>query len=150
VELRHDIAPASIAVAGDRLPASATIRLPTVKDHDVPALADEFQIAADEFQIAKVPGFVRDTINNKFAIVVSLDFLQIKSRHRRARHDGKTRDAQKETIKVTAPAPETSSGSRGRVGQLELMFSAGVTLGDQPALPCAARRSRRREAGAQP
>jgi hypothetical protein len=44
------------------------------------------------FQIAKVPGFVRDTINNKFAIVVSLDFLQIKSRHRRARHDGKTRD----------------------------------------------------------
>jgi hypothetical protein len=42
VEVRHDIAPASIAVAGDRLPASATIRLPTVKDHDVPALADEF------------------------------------------------------------------------------------------------------------
>jgi hypothetical protein len=85
VEVRHDVAPASIAVAGDRLPASATIRLPTVKDHDVPALADEFQIA-------KMPGFVRDTINNKFAIVVSLDFLEIKSRHRRARHDGKTRD----------------------------------------------------------
>jgi hypothetical protein len=47
VEVRHNVATASIAVAslrGYRLTASATIRLPTVKDHDVPALADEFQI----------------------------------------------------------------------------------------------------------
>jgi hypothetical protein len=47
VEVRHDVAAASIAVAslrGCRLTDAATIRFPTVKDHDIPTLADEFQI----------------------------------------------------------------------------------------------------------
>jgi hypothetical protein len=74
LEVCHDVAAAPLAVASLRrrpLIDSATIYIPAIEDHVVLALADKFHVVI-------VPGFVRDTMNSKPAIVVSLGFLQIR------------------------------------------------------------------------
>lgn len=52
-----------------------------------------------------MPGFVRDTINNKFAIIVSLGFLQIKTGTDEQDQMVRPGMSQKETIKSRRRRP---------------------------------------------